>query len=248
MGNRPNLSLHTRAQIEKAKEKIFQSSERFNLLFLPAIPPLATMADVIARFNPSASGTTAPKQRMPSVLHIQIEDFTGSLFDIEAPHYGHHTQDPEVLRSWLNELAAEIIKIAQRQVADERLDFHLSIQQRENIIGLTLESRVEHWIEQKKGEIERIAKAQLAPQTSIKTVIDRVDDAMSDAPKPQSKNIRERLDNLALDIGHDALAAKIGIPRSSYYSVKAGGGKTTRKKVERYLSELDSTDPKTKLD
>jgi hypothetical protein len=215
------------------------------------------MADVMANINPPGR-TTAPRQSMPSALYLQIEDFTGSLFDTEATHYGYHTSDLDVLSAWLTNLAAEVSGLAEMQAADERLNFHLPPEQRKSVIAATLKDRIEYWVEQKKTELERKAKGPLiepspppmrsrnvlAPQTSMETVNERVNDAMRSAPKPHHKTIRERLDDLALDIGHDALAAKIGIPRSSYYNVKAGGGKTTRKKVERYLSELDSTDPK----
>jgi hypothetical protein len=99
--NRPTLSLRIRAEIEQAKQNVYQSAERFNLLFLPA-RPITAMAEFAERLNPSSTRTNAPRQSMSAALQLQIEDFTGSLFDIEASHYSCYTSDIQVLLSWLN--------------------------------------------------------------------------------------------------------------------------------------------------
>src|ERR1700722_2813120 len=141
MENRYRLPLPILAEIEIAKDQIYQDTKRFSLLFLPARNPLAIFAE---EFDFSKQ-TTAPRQRMPAALHVQIEDFTESLFRIEARHYVNLANDAEQLRSWLSTLASDIRKLAVRQVTDKRLDFHLSPAQRLSIIETTLNGMVEQW-------------------------------------------------------------------------------------------------------
>jgi hypothetical protein len=244
MENRPGLPLPILAEIETAKDKLYQETQRFSLLFLPARNPLAIFAD---EFDFSKQ-TTAPRQRMPAALHVQIEDFTESLFRIEARHYRTFTNDAEQLRSWLYTLASEIRKLAVRQVADKRLDFHLSTEQRLILIDKTLNALVERWSDPNAtGFALRIRNTFSAPETHQD--LDTGERIPTAIQQPTTKAISERLDDLALLSGHDALAHDIGISRSSYYTVKAGGGgKTVRKKVELYLSKLESTDLKKNLD
>jgi hypothetical protein len=240
MANRPTLSLQIRANIDRAKAKLCDDSNRFDLLFLPVQNSLTRFAEA---FNPQI-GTTAPRQPESSALHLQIEDFTGSMFDVEAQHYSGFASDPGVLLSWLNQLATEVSLLARRLVADDRLDFHLSPAEREKIIADALEARIRHWTPMKQtltnalrptltGDFEKPQLVNSRPNSSPANI----------------KSIGERLDDLALHIGHDALAHKIRISRSSYFKVKGGGGgKTVRKKAEAYLLEQEGTNSETKLD
>jgi len=146
--DRPVLSIRIRADIETAKHNLFESKERFKILFLPGggvAPAVARLAEAL---NPSGR-TNAPRQRMPSALHLEIEDFTGTLFDIEAQHYLPCAPDPESLRAWLTTLAEEVSLVAHRQIADERLDFHLSREERGRVVAGTLTKRVDHWVKVK---------------------------------------------------------------------------------------------------
>jgi hypothetical protein len=62
-----------------------------------------------------------------------------------------------------------------------------------------------------------------------------------------TKSLAERLDDAAIDTGHEELAHRIGVSRSSYFEVKrGGGGRKARKKVEGYLRILEA--PKTDSD
>jgi len=164
MENRPALSRQVHAEIEKAKDKLFEDTKRFSLLFLPARDPISKFTEALIPL----ARTTAPRQRMPSVLHLQIEDFTESLFDIEARHYGGYTSDINVLNAWLNNLAAEVGLFAKAQVADERLNFHLPPEQRNSIIATTLKARTEHWIPAKQPA--EVNKAKPSPSVPVPNI------------------------------------------------------------------------------
>lgn len=161
MSTRPSFPLQVLSQIEVARQKIFNSKDRFNLLFLP-VRNLIT-------FGLDLNATTAPHQRMSATLRIQIQDFTAALFDTEAQYYTDRTSDLEILRSWLLELSADIRTQAKKQVADDRLDFHCTKAERHKAIEDELEERIKQWIDSKKKR-----QSLTTPEPPIKPVGSRV--------------------------------------------------------------------------
>jgi len=115
MSTRPQFLIHVRAEIEKAKSEIFSNADRFNLLFVPVMNP-GKHCQFFGR------ETTAPLQRMTANMILQIQDFTGSLFDAEARHYLNHTSDSRSAR-WLNGLVEDVRAQARKLVVDSRTTF-----------------------------------------------------------------------------------------------------------------------------
>jgi len=92
--------------------------------------------------------TTAPLQRMTANMILQIQDFTGSLFDAEARHYLNHTSDSKVLLVWLNGLVEDVRAQARKLVVDSRHDFHCSKDERFAEIEKELDKHVRYWLTQ----------------------------------------------------------------------------------------------------
>lgn len=215
MPKRPALPLDAQAAVEQARKAVFDSAEkRFDLLFYPRFD--------ISLFSGVQIALDVPYQRMPATVKQQLRDYTISLFAAEAQQREPYATTAEEFREWLTEIAGELDVEIRQVAAKDRLDFHCAKAERFEIIENTLREEIKRWVE---------AKSAKRP-TAIPVVLE----------KPLT--LTERLDRAAvrLNVSHDGLAELIGISRTVYYDVKAGGGgRVSRTKVEEYLANLEKS-------
>lgn len=149
MANRPKLPRHILAEIEQARQRLFDAKEAFNLIFLRPYSALEFFTSL---------QTNAPRQRMPETLKLQFQDLVTSLFDVEAKYYRDLAANQEELLSWLNDLSARIEEFVKFRLADQRHDFHCSLEDRKAAVADALKDRIAQWIEL-TGEDQREVNA-----------------------------------------------------------------------------------------
>jgi hypothetical protein len=169
MTNRPIFPVEIRAEIEQAREAIFSDKKRFNLIFLPVFEMRLIQAI-------SDSRTSAPVQRMPATMELQVRDLTAMLFHAEAKHYRELAPDADTLRVWLTEYRAGVTHEVKKLISDERQNFHLSAENRIAVIDRTLDSEIEQIIKAKAAVAAKSSllstgqRKELLPQSNLSSV------------------------------------------------------------------------------
>jgi hypothetical protein len=177
-----------------------------------------------------AKGPPMPKQ--PIRLFTILGRYAAALFNCEEAHY-RYEQEQEVF-AWRSTLSKKI-----EQTVIDNAD---SIGQ--PFLGLSLHAKPDEMRAKVREALKIHIDTLRKPILPIRFPPLSESEPLTPGPpivapsQPAITSIRERLDDLAIVIGHDEQAQRIGISRSSYYKVKAGGGgKTVRKKTEKYLSK-----------
>jgi len=122
-------------------------------------------------------------------------------------------------------------------------DYHCTPAERRDVVAKVLEARVVHWL----GVYQSDHARRRTPDDPISPVGGRTSWRQPAAPvaaekgMAHEKTVGEKLEEVAAreNISHEEQAERIGISRSAYFAVKAGGGGTrVRQRAALYLQRF----------
>ena len=129
-----------------------------------------------------------PPKVMPATLRVEIRDYSKALFDAEAKTIIKYAGTEDILRAWLNKIAASI----QSEVTDittSRSDFHdvhCPLHDRLNTIAAAMSDRTEHWIANAKTDFDAtMARGRFALERAVPLLL-----ASFENPKPSLQSPR----------------------------------------------------------
>jgi hypothetical protein len=247
----------------EARERIDVANYEIHRDFDKKLAPLAHSPLEFISSGVAFSGPHDPRPKQPFGLSKILASYAVTLFNAEAIEY---PASPEI-QTWFSELAIRVEENIILRVVTQRLAIfgeftyhasedtmreairnalrtHLQEERFPNARVKSLPSLTARLVDPERWEepIQPVGRGyRWTPQNpEASNDIHPEPEPTPEKEDHQKKTFSERLDQLVTqeNISHEELAHQIGVPRSTYFDIKAGrGGRRTRRKVEDYLSK-----------